>query len=53
MAGRKYPDSNTCNQASIAFLRSLGELVLDTDVDQYIHTLHFPQSLFKTLILEP
>lgn len=39
-------DSNTCNQASIAFLRSLAELVLDTEVDHYIHTLHLLSSKF-------
>ena len=39
-------DSNTCNQSSISFLRSLGELILDTDIDQYIHTLHLLSSKF-------
>ena len=39
-------DSNTCNPSSISFLRSLGELILDTDIDQYIHTLHLLSSKF-------
>ena len=39
-------DSNTCNLATISFLRSTKEVIVGTDVDNYLHTLHLLGSLF-------